>query len=75
MRLEPSLITFEASQPIHFACWLFDFNKHMCVFSKKECIAMLDAQTGNVFLLISSVGVQRHNIFIRGQTGRGRTGR
>ena len=28
------------------------------------CIVMLDPQTGNVFVLISSVGVQYHNAFI-----------
>ena len=34
-----------------------------------KCIAMLDPQTGNVFVLISSVGVQCHDAFFLVQKG------
>ena len=34
---------------------------------KNKCNVMLDPQTGNVFVLKSSVGVQRRNTFIRVQ--------
>ena len=38
-----------------------------CLAKANKCIAMLDPQTGNVFVLISSVGVQRRDKFIQYQ--------
>ena len=38
-----------------------------CVIPRYKCIAMIEPQTVNIFVLISSVGVHRRDAFIRVQ--------